>query len=159
MDPFGVVVVGIVILIGLMGILVPAIPGLVLVVVAVVVWAAFEGGGGAWTVAVVALILGGGGMAVAYLIPGRRLKRSGIPTATLLLGGGLAIIGFFVIPVIGGPLGFVLGVYLAERRRLGHEAAWPATMSSVRAVALSIGIELAVGLLIAGIWLAAVIWL
>lgn len=159
MDPFGEVVVGIAILVGLVGILIPVLPGLILVVVAVLIWAIVEGGPAAWTVAGVAFVLGAGGMAVSYLIPGRRLKNSGIPMSTLLLGGGLAIAGFFLIPVVGGPLGFVLGIYLAERQRLGHDAAWPATVVSVRAVGLSIGIELAAGLLIAGVWLAGVIWL
>lgn len=159
MDPFGEVVIGIAILVGLVGILIPVLPGLILVVVAVLIWAIVEGGTEAWTIAGVAFLLGAGGMAVSYLIPGRRLKNSGIPMSTLLLGGGLAIAGFFVIPVVGGPLGFVLGIYLAERQRLGHDAAWPATMASVRAVGLSIGIELAAGLLIAGVWLAGVIWL
>lgn len=158
MDPFGEIVIGIVILFGLAGIFVPVLPGLVLVVAAVLVWAIVEGGTAAWTVAVIAVIVGVGGMAVSYLIPGRRLRDSGIPSSTLWLAGGLAIIGFFVVPVIGGPLGFVLGVYLAERQRVGHESAWPATKASVRAVGMSIGIELTAGLVIAGVWLATVLF-
>ncbi len=51
--------------------------------------------------------------------------------------------GFFVVPVIGAPLGFVLSIYVFERRRKGREAAWPSTKQALRAIATSIGIELA----------------
>lgn len=158
MDPFGEVVVGIVILVGLVGIVVPVLPGLLLETAAVVVWAVVEGGGTAWAVAGLALLLGIGGTVVKYLVPGRRLRASGIPNSTLLMAGGLAIVGFFVVPVVGGPIGFVLGTYLAERRRLGPERAWPSTTESVRAVAVSIGIELIAGLLTAGTWLAVILF-
>ena len=77
-----------------------------------------------------------------YVVPGRRLKDNDIPSSTLLLGGLLGIVGFFVIPVIGLLIGFVLGVYLAELRRVGSDAAWPATKHALKAVGLSILIEL-----------------
>jgi len=65
--------------------------------------------------------------------------------------------GFFVVPVVGLILGFVLGVYTAERVRLGsHATAWPSTMHALKAVGLSILIELAAGLLLAAAWLGAV---
>jgi hypothetical protein len=41
---------------------------------------------------------------------------------------------------------------------VGRDQAWPATKRSLRAVATSIGIELATGLLIATIWFAVVLF-
>lgn len=157
MDTFAELLVGLVIVIGLAGIVLPVLPGLALEVVAVFVWALFEARPLPWAVAVVALLLAGAGTVVKYLVPGRRLKASGIPRTTFYSAGGLAIAGFFLIPVVGAPLGFVVGTYLAERRRLGEERAWPSTRRSLGAVALSIGIELAAGLLIAGMWLVAAV--
>ena len=61
----------------------------------------------------------------------------------------LGVVGFFVVPVVGLFVGFVLGVYLAERRRVGGAAAWPSTKEALRAVGLSILIELAAGVLAA----------
>ena len=81
-----------------------------------------------------------------YVVPGRRLKENEIPTSTLLLGGVLGVVGFFVIPVIGLVVGFVLGVYLAELNRVGVDRAWPATMHALKAVGLSILIELVASL-------------
>ncbi|HLU30230.1 MAG TPA: DUF456 domain-containing protein [Acidimicrobiia bacterium] len=158
MDPFGEVVIGLLILVGLAGILLPVLPGLLLITGSIVVWAWVEGGAAAWTVAIIGLLLAVVGSVVKYLVPGRRLRDAGVPRSTLWLAGGLAILGFFVIPVLGAPLGFVGGTYLAERQRLGPERAWLSTKASLGAVGLSIGIELFAGLLIAGLWLGAIIF-
>ncbi|MFP3916129.1 MAG: DUF456 domain-containing protein [Actinomycetota bacterium] len=159
MDPIGEILVGVAILVGLAGIVLPVLPGLLLEVGALVVWAVMDGGGVAWTVTVGAVVVALASQVVKYLIPGRRLREAGIPRRTLYLAGLLAIAGFFVIPVLGLPLGFVGGTYLAERQRRGAAHAWPSTLASVRAVGLAIGIELVAGLLIAGAWLVAAVWL
>lgn len=157
MDPLGLVIVGIVIVVSLLGILIPVMPGLILETLAVGFWAFVEGTGLSWAIGVLAVGIAATGTVVKYLVPGRRLRESGIPRSTILLAGGLAIIGFFAVPVIGGPAGFVLGTYLAERQRLGDQDAWPSTKSSLRAVGLAVGIELVAGLLVAGLWAIGVV--
>jgi uncharacterized membrane protein len=94
------------------------------------------------------------GQVVKYVVPGRGLRSSGVPGRTIVLGALLGIVGFFVVPVIGLVLGFVLGVYLAELRRVGRDMAWPSTVSAVKAVGLSLLVELVAGLLAAATWLA-----
>ena len=48
------------------------------------------------------------------------------PLILLVAGGLLGLVGFFVVPVVGLVVGFVLGVYYpAEHRRVGREAAEP----------------------------------
>jgi uncharacterized protein len=60
------------------------------------------------------------------------------------------VVGFFV--------GFPLGVYLAERHRLGqHASARDSTEQALRAIGLSIAIELSATVLAAGVWLLAVL--
>lgn len=157
MDVVSEIVIGLLILVGLAGILLPVLPGLILVAGAVVVWAIVVGSGLAWTIATVAVLLAVAGTVVKFLVPGKRLKQAGVPNSTMYFAGALAIVGFFVIPVIGGPIGFVAGIYLAERRRLGAANAGASTRGSLVAVALSIGIELTAGLVIAGLWLLAVL--
>jgi hypothetical protein len=90
-------------------------------------------------------------------VPGRHLKELGIPSSTQWTGVALGLVGFFVIPVIGLFIGFVLGVYLAEHRRLGARAAWPSTVAALRAAGLSILIELVAGMLTAAVWVAGVV--
>lgn len=151
------IVAALVIAVGLVGVVLPLLPGSLLVFAAVVVWASETGGTTAWTVAVIATLLLLAGAVVKYVVPGRRLRDAGVPTSTLVVGGVLGVVGFFVVPVIGLPLGFVLGVYLAEVRRLGHEAGWPATRRAVGAVGLAILVELAFGMLAALTWAVGVV--
>jgi uncharacterized protein YqgC (DUF456 family) len=146
-------VVGLAILVGLVGIVVPVLPGSVLILAAVLVWALEVATPTGWTVfALVTALLVLGGV-VKYAVPGRRLNAVGVPNRTLVAGGLLGIVGFFVLPVVGLLVGFVLGVYLSEARRLGRDRAWPSTTAALRAVGLSLLIELAAGLLAALTWL------
>lgn len=145
------------ILAGLFGVVLPLLPGLALEVGAILIWAAVDGNPLAWGVALVCLALGAAGTVFKYLVPGRRLKESGMPMRTLVIAVAAAVVGFFAIPVIGGPIGFIAAIYVAERIRVGPAEAWPATRISVGAVAVSVGIELVTGLIIAGIWLTAVV--
>ncbi len=103
------------------------------------------------------LVLAGIGTFVKYSIPKRKLNEGGIPNRTLLIATAVAIVGLFVIPLVGAPIGFVLAIYISERLRVGPDQAWPATKTSLGAVATSIGIELATGLLIAAIWFGTVL--
>jgi len=151
------VVVALVILVGVVGVVVPVLPGSLLVLGAILVWATEIGTGTAWAVFAVATTFLAAGAVVKYLVPGRRLRTAGIPPATVVAGGLLGIIGFFVIPVVGLVVGFVLGVYLAELQRVGRPGAWPATKHALRAVGLSLLIELAATLLAAATWVGGVV--
>jgi uncharacterized protein len=148
---------GLIILAGLAGIVVPVLPGLVLVLAGVAVWALARHDTTAWIALAVACVLTLAGVVAKYLLPGRRLRESGVPWSTIALGTALGVVGFFVIPVVGLFAGFVLGVYLAERTRLGeHARAWPSTLAALKAVGWSMAIELLTGLLVAATWAAAV---
>jgi len=149
--------VGLVILVGLVGIVVPVLPGSILILGAVLVWTVSEGSGTAWTVFALATTLLVVGAIVKYVIPGRGLRSSGVPNRTVVFGGLLGIVGFFVVPVIGLVIGFVLGVYLSEVRRVGRHLAWPSTVAAMKAVGLSIFVELVAGLLAAGVWTVGVL--
>lgn len=151
------VLVSIAVAIGIVGVLVPVLPGSLLVLGAILVWALEVGTGTGWAVFAVATAFLAAGAVVKYVVPGRRLKLEGIPNSTLLVGGALGVVGFFVIPVVGLVLGFVLGVYLAELRRLGRAAAWPATKRALMAAGLSVLIELTACLLAAATFAVGVV--
>ncbi len=69
----------------------------------------------------------------------------------------LGVIGFFVIPVLGLPIGFVLGIYLAElANRRDQRMAWTSTKHALKGVALSVGVELAGALLATVVWVTGV---
>jgi len=143
--------------VGLVGILVPILPGSMLVVGGILVWAWAEGGATAWTVFAVATALVAAGTVVKYVVPGRRLQVAGIPASTQWLGVLVGVVGFFVIPVVGLFLGFVLGVYLAELARVGSKDAWPSTVHSLKAVGLSIVIEFLAAFAATLVWVGGVV--
>ena len=151
------VVVGLAILVGLVGIVVPALPGSLVIAVAVLVWA-IDAGGGAWLVfAAVALLLAAGSTA-SYLVPGRRVAASGVPRSTLVVAGLLGVVGFFAVPVVGLILFFPAGLYAMEYRRLrDHTAAWASAWLAIRMTALGMLLELAAALVAAATWLVAVL--
>jgi uncharacterized protein YqgC (DUF456 family) len=156
---FGLVVVGLAIATGIVGVVVPVLPGALLVWAAIAVWAVAVGSGTAWAVLAGATLVIGGAQVVKVLVPGRRLRDAGVHRRSILAGLALGAVGFFVIPVVGFFIGFPLGVYLAELRRRGrHESAWRSTVEALRAMGLSILIELASAVLAAGAWLAAVLF-
>jgi uncharacterized protein len=145
--------------VGLVGIVVPVLPGSVLVVAAVLVWALEAARPAGWVVLGVVVGLMGLGTVVKYAVPGRRLAARGVPARSLVAGGALGLVGFFVVPVVGLPLGFVAGVYLCERLRLGRSGAGASTLAAVRAVGLSVLIELVAGLLAASAWVVGAVTL
>jgi len=151
------IVVCLIMLVGLIGIVVPLLPGLPLVWAAVLVWASEAQTPTGWVVLGIATALALTGSLLQYLLPGRRMAKAGVTTSSTVVGAALGVVGFFVIPVLGAFLGFVLGVYLAERIKLGNHAnAWPSTKHALKAIGLSMGIELLTGLAIATTWVIGV---
>lgn len=159
MSGLGVFLVGLTILVGIVGVVVPMLPGGLLVVIAVLAWAGVEGNTAAWITFAIVTGFVATSQVVKFVLPGKRLRDAGVPSSTLLFGAALGVVGFFVIPVVGLFLGFVLGVYVAERRRLQRQVdAWPSTKLALKAVGLSVLIELAAVLLAAATWLVSVVF-
>jgi len=130
------------VLIGLVGTVIPVLPGLLLQVVAVTVWALEESSATGWAVLALVIVIALAASILKYLYPGRQLKEGGVPGWVLFAAVIVGIICFFPIPVVGGPIGFVVTVYVFERARKGPERAWPSTKTALNAVLQSIGIEL-----------------
>jgi len=152
-----VIVTGLLMLVGLVGIVVPVLPGLLLVWLATALWAFEHPNHWSWLVFGLCGLAYAAGVVMQYLVPGRRLKDAGVKTSTLFLAVVLAIVGFFVIPVVGAFIGFVLGVFLVELgRQRDWRVAWRSTGHALKAVMMSVGIELVAGFLIVGLWLAGV---
>ncbi len=158
MSDVGVLLVGLAIAVGIVGVVVPVLPGSLLVWAAVAVWAFAVGSSTGWTVLIVVSVVIGGAQVVKLLVPGRQLRNAGVPRRSIVVGLLLAGVGFFVIPVVGFFVGFPLGIYLEERRRLGpHAPAWHSTRQALRAIGLSILIELSATVLAAAVWLTIVL--
>lgn len=153
--------VGLVLLLGVVGTLVPGVPGPLAVWAAVFWWSMTVQDGPAWYLLVAATALLLAHQALQLALTGR-LHRDGqaeVPRRSLLLAGGAGIVGFFVLPVVGAVLGFVAGLYAWERGRLGgHAAAAASTRTALRSFGWRTLLELLACLLVAGGWLGVLLW-
>ncbi|GAB3292987.1 DUF456 family protein [Epidermidibacterium keratini] len=154
MTEAGHVVVGLLVLAGLIGVLIPFLPGMLLIVGAALWWAIADGAtAGHWVTFAIVALLCAAGTALKYVIPARTTSGAGASRVSMFFAIALGIAGFFVIPVIGAPIGFVLGIYLAELRRVRARAqAWTATKAALRGVLLGVLIEFTAAALAAGAW-------
>ncbi|MFN8077416.1 MAG: DUF456 domain-containing protein [Kineosporiaceae bacterium] len=144
-------IVALLFVVGLVGVVVPVLPGLVLVWAGALLWALDRSDLPGWITLGLVTAAFAAGTVAKYLFPGRRLREDGVGRGTLAAGGLLGIVGFFVVPVVGLPLGFVLGIYLAEYARLRDQRrGLAATRAALRAVGWSILIELAAGFVMIG---------
>ncbi|MDT5014311.1 MAG: uncharacterized protein QOD39_471 [Mycobacterium sp.] len=157
MSTGGIVLVALAIAVGLIGIVVPLLPGTLLVFGAIAVWAIVENNVTAWVTLGVATALLGVATFIKYTWPVKRMRAADVRTLSLVAGAVLGIIGFFVIPVLGLLIGFVLGVFLAELlNRRDQRLAWTSTKHAIKGVALSVGVELAGALLASIAWVCGV---
>jgi len=155
----GSALVALVMAVGLLGVLVPLLPGTALILVAGLAWAVLvqESGTGRWVVVGLMTAVLVAGIAAKYALPGKRLSGQ-LPRSTLLAGAAGAVLGFLVLPPLGLVLGGVAGVYLAEARRVGGGAeARRSTVQVLQAVGLGILAELTAGLLMVGTWMVGVL--
>ncbi|USQ81710.1 DUF456 domain-containing protein [Ornithinimicrobium faecis] len=152
-------IVAAVMLVGLLGIVIPVLPGLLLIVVGVAVWATELQTSAGWWVLGLTIALYAACLVLEFLIPGKRMKAAGVKTSTLLIGVLVAIPCAIVIPVLGAFIGFPLGIFLVElSRRGGRDQAWAATKHALKAVGLNILIEFLTAVVIIGLWVAALIF-
>ncbi|AQA03484.1 hypothetical protein BVC93_14915 [Mycobacterium sp. MS1601] len=159
MGTSGIVLVALAIAVGLAGIIVPILPGGLLVFGAIAVWAWVEGTTAAWVTLGIVAALFVTAEVIKYVWPVKRMKQADVRTWSLVLGAVLGVIGFFVVPVLGLVLGFILGVFLAELGvRRDATRAWVSTVHALKGVALSVGVELVGALASTVVWIVAVMW-
>ncbi len=142
------VVVGLAYVVGLTGIVVPVLPGTVTLVIATLVWAILIGGWTGWVAFAIVLVLGAIGMTTSYVLTGRRLQAAEVPMWPVYVGIASGIVGIFVIPFLGLPIGFLIGLYVSEAVRQkdwrkGFTSAWIA----MKALGLGILIEFSLAML------------
>jgi hypothetical protein len=149
-------ILGVAMLAGLVGIVVPLVPGLTLIWGAALIWALDERSATAWIVLGIMTPLAVGGILVGSLLPASRASRAGAPRWVLAAGGIGMVVGFFVIPVLGAFVGGPAGIFLAELLRVRDPAlAWRTTLETLRGLGLGAAAQVAVGLIMVALWAAA----
>jgi len=154
-----VFLVGLAIAVGVVGTLLPVLPGLWLVWGACLVYGLIEGlAPVGWVAMALITILAVVGTAAALVLPQRSAAGAGIGAGRQAFAAILAVVGFFIFPVIGAIIGFVLGIavgaYLENR---DAARAWSVTVQTLRGVAIGTGVQVVAALLMAMVWAAWVI--
>lgn len=160
MSPWLELTVLVAMIIGVVGLVVPVLPGLALMWVAAVVWAVVDGGGWIrWSAVLVITVLALVGTAAATWMTGRQAGRAGAPWWVLVVAVVGMIVGFFTIPIFGLVIGGVGAIWLAELLRLRHpRLAWETTWAALQGYGTGTAIQLAAGVAVLLVWLVAV-WL
>lgn len=158
MSPWAELAVGLGVLVGVVGAVIQVYPGPLVVLLSITAWAWGTGGSTAWLVlAVSALWLVSTGVG-KFLLMGRKTAQAGVGRRSLVLGGIGAVVGLFTVPVVGLPLGFVLGVYGSEYLVLRDEAAArAAAWAALKAQGWAVLLELTGCLLAALTWLVGLL--
>jgi uncharacterized protein YqgC (DUF456 family) len=159
-DALLVVLVAIVMVIGVAGTVLPLLPGLWLIWAAALAYGLYDGFGIAgWIVMMLITGLAAAGTASGVYLPQRKAASIGVPWWGQLTALVCAVAGFFIVPVVGAPLGFVVGILLVTLVRERHvQGSLEATWATLRAMLLASGLQFAVGLTMAALWVAWV-WL
>lgn len=135
-------------IVGVLGTVYPVLPGSALNLVVAVAWAWILGSSASWTFGLIAAGLAVAGMSASAVLTGRRLRRERVTRRPILAGVVGAVVGFFVVPVVGLFIGFAAGLFGSQWARTGDaRAALSSSLGALKAMGLGMLVECACALL------------
>jgi uncharacterized protein YqgC (DUF456 family) len=115
----GLAVVGL--LVGLVGVVAPGIPGPALVWLSMLVWSWADGFHQVgWPTLLLLAALAAAAELADFAIGAAGAKRAGIATRSLVVAGIAAVVGLVAFQIIGAVVAGLAGLLVMETRRLGH---------------------------------------
>lgn len=152
------VIAGILLAVAVLGTIIPVLPGSLLAVGALLAWGWILGSSASWWAAGIGMAIALAGWSASTVLAGRELKQQLIPRGSILLAVVLAIIGMFLIPVVGLFLGFGIGLLAGEySRRRNLPKAVRASASVLRAMGVGMLAEFGCAALASSLWMIGVI--
>lgn len=151
------VIVGVAMAVGLIGTVVPLLPGLPVIIAAAFVWVIADGTDpGQWIVFAIVATVAAVGMAIGATLPARGASAAGASPWALGLGAAGAVVGALVIPFVGALIGWPLGVFVAEWLRIRDtSAALASTRGTVVGIVRGTVVQFVAGLAAVSIWAIA----
>ena len=142
-------------LIGLLGLVVPIMPGLVIIWVAALGYGLFAGFGTlGWVMFALITVLMIVGSVVDNILMGAKAHESGAPWWVVLVALAAGILGNFALPIIGGLVAALLALFLVEyARRKDAKAALKSMKGMLIGCGWAFVIRFIMGLFMIGFWL------
>jgi uncharacterized protein len=144
-----------VMLFGLAGLIIPLLPGLVIIWIAALVYGLAQGfswGSGAIFGLMTVLMLVGS--VIDNVIMGASARQQGASWIAIAIATGLGILGSIVFPPFGGLIAALIGIFAYEFYRLKN---WRKALDSTKGMAIGCGwsslIRAGMGALMVGLWI------
>jgi len=142
-------------LVGLIGLAVPLVPGLVIIWLAALGYGIFAGFSTlGWVMFAIITILMIAGSIVDNILMGTKAYSTGAPWWSVLIALVAGVAGNFALPVIGGVLAALLTLFLIEWLRRKD---WRLALTSVKGMATGCGwafvIRFVMGMVMIGLWM------
>lgn len=151
------VLCGLAIGVGVAGVVIPILPGSILILASLLVWALTVTSGAGWAALGIGGVAALAGLLAGTILTGRKLRQRRIPGRSITIGLILGVVGMFVIPVVGLVVGFVVGLLLSETTRLrDFRAALSSSASALKAMGVGILVELLLACVAGSAWIIAV---
>ena len=136
----------------------PVMPGSVLALVTLIAWGWILGSAAAWTAAVIGALLVTVGWSASYVLTGRKLRQQQIPARSIAVAMVAAVVGMFLIPVVGLFVGFGAGLLASESaRRRDFRAALDSSVETLKATGLGVLVEFGMVCLAGSVWTIGVV--
>lgn len=136
-------IAGALLVVGALGVVLPVLPGSLIIILTLLTWAVLVGGPVVWVAAVIGMVLAALGWSASTVMTGRALHRERIPRGPILVAIVAGLVGLFALPPLGLFIGFTLGLFGAElyRRAWDWQSAGRASLKALRAMGLGILLE------------------
>jgi uncharacterized protein YqgC (DUF456 family) len=144
-----------VMLVGLIGLAIPVLPGLVVIWVGALGYGILSGFGTlGWIMFAIMTVLMAGGSFADNILMGTQAHKEGAPWWSILIALLAAIAGNFALPIIGGVAAALLALFLVEwARRKDARTAFGAMRGMLVGCGWAVVIRVIIGLVMIGLWL------
>lgn len=148
------IIAAVLMVLGLAGVVIPVLPGLALICAVALAYGFLVGFGaiGITTMVILGALLVVS-VVVGFVLPKRSAEASGAAGWSQWAALFGAVVGFFVIPIVGVPIGALVGVLLAERiDKQDWPRAWAATRAMARGFGINVLVQLGIGTVMIAVW-------
>ena len=149
---------GLLLAVAAIGTVYPVLPGSPLAIVTLVGWGWVLGSPAAWTAVVVGALLVTVGWSASYVLTGRKLKQQQIPKRSVAVAMAAAVVGMFLIPVVGLFVGFGAGLLASELvRRRDFRVALTSSVETLKATGIGVLVEFGMVCFAGSVWTIGVV--